>query len=465
MVATARFHTAPTKGAKHRTKAIGAVADSVGFPLLPWAKKALRVASEYNPGDDTPRRRRVTITVPRQSGKSVLVACLAIEALMRDRQYAIYMAQSRSAGRARLLSMASMLKASGLDSGARVTLGTGNERIQFSNGSVIEVQSPTSTAVHGESVSLAIVDEAFAIEAHVMAAISPSMAARPRAQLWVISTAGTLADSHMFNDLCDRGRAEPDGGMVYIEYSMDRDTTHPFEWDAYWNFHPGLGQTITLETLKDEADALPIGQFLRAYGNIPTASEDAWLPGNTWADSALEVATIPAGELVVGVEITRWAASISAAWPTADGSYHCDLVEYRAGTDSTWVKPKLDELASLGPLAVVWDKTGPTGLLHPELSDFCESRAIEPLARTRTERSRGDMFLYRLILDGGFSHNSLEPLDAAADGAITVAAGDLWRFSRSKAVVDPGPLISASLATYAAHEMHVLAPKPLLVWS
>ena len=460
MTAVPRFATRRQPELENRVDELSTVADALGWPLLPWSREALEMATEYRV-DGRPEHRRVLLTVPRQSGKSVLVACVLLERMLRERCYGVLLAQSRTAAKNRLRDVGLSLTASGLDTEAKLTLGTGNERLEFSNGSVLAVMSPTNTSVHGESVDIAVIDEAFAVEEYVMASIVPAMAARPEAQMWIVSTAGTVADSHLLNSLRKEGREDPDGGLGFVEFSRPDDLpVHALE--RFHEFHPGIGHTIELEELRDPARSLPTAEWDRAYGNRTTATSSEWVPAERWEESASRSVELPES-IVLGVDAGKSGAAVCAAFPTEDG-YHVDLIEYREGTSSEWIIERLESLRKHDPIGLAWDRGGPISALEADLKAFALSIDSPEYARSRADRARGDMLLHELLLEGRLTRNVMDALDAAVSGAATVPAADLWMFSRARSAVDPSPLIAGSLAVFAAHEINVLRPAPVLMW-
>ena len=67
--ATPRSPERPTYG-----PAVAALAEVMGRPLMPWQKVVADVSLEVDPLTRPPARARATVTVPRQSGKTVLYA-------------------------------------------------------------------------------------------------------------------------------------------------------------------------------------------------------------------------------------------------------------------------------------------------------------------------------------------------------------------------------------------------------
>lgn len=456
-MATARFHTAASS-ASTRLDSISQVADACGVPLLPWVERAVAVTTEHEDGE--PLRRIATWTVPRQAGKSVAQQVIAIEAMLRKPdQFGVYMAQNRLAATNRLKGLAKLLQVSGLDPGHRATFGVGNERMVFGNGSVLQVLPPTENAAHGESLDLIILDEVFAIDPIVMQGLTPAMSARPEAQLIAVSTQGTLANSHLLNELTAQGREDPDSmEMAYVEYSCP-DDVHPLD-EAYWpDYHPGIeGGTTTMKHLRSEAKRMRLGDFARAYGNRATAQETDAIPAEWWERSGA-ARPIP-DRISLSVDSSSLGAGIAAAF-TIDDGWHADLVEHRAGEDLKWIVPRLRGLMADREVPIlVMDAGGPISTLRPELQALCEDQGVAFRQLSQADRARADQHLYDLLRESSLTHGQLEALDESVASVGTQAAGDLWRFSRKRSVGDPSPIIALSEAAWGAYEVEELMPSP-----
>jgi hypothetical protein len=167
------------------------------------------------------------------------------------------------------------------------------------------------------------------------------------------------------------------------------------------------------------------------------------------------------------VDVSEGGAAIAAAFPHPDTPeilWHGDVIEHRAGADAGWVVGRLRELVKdLRPNALAADGSGPTGTLYPDLRALADDEALPLMLRTAQVRARGDGFLYDLLRTKHLTHNTLGPLDDAVAGIGTETAGDLWRFSRKRAIVDTSPLLALSLAVYAAHEKSQ-EPTPSITW-
>jgi hypothetical protein len=456
-----QYHTAADPAWPNRARAIAAVAELLGMPVLPWVARALEVSTEYNAETDEPHRRSALWTVPRQSGKSIAVACVVIESMLRrPGSKGIYIAQTRKAGANRMREIAELLFSSGLDPSAKYTRGVGSERVEFSNGSRMDVGSPTHSSTHGESLDLVILDEVFDIDPIVLTAVSPAMAARPHAQMFMISTQGD-DNSTLLNSLTEKGRADADGATSFVEYSMPLDMTMQdrHRWHEY---HPGLGHTTTEKHLEAEQSLLSPPQWMRAYGNVRVDQDIKTIPGEWWTRAARAVA--PEAGLVLAVDASIAGVSIAGSFPTGPEVFHVELIDHQNGGETNWVLPRLVTLIErLAPKAIVFDAVSPISPLAPSLADLAERTGLVLLEQGARARARSDLFLFGALRDAELTHNSAPALDAAAEKVQTEKAGDLWRFSRKMPKADPSPLIACSLALFAAHELS-LEPTPGISW-
>lgn len=453
------YETKRNKRRRSRGDRINEVATALGYPLLPWQYRVVDTATEYRVRDRMPYRKTALVTVPRQSGKSILVTAVAGQWLIdNEDQYAVITAQTRIAATNRLKHLAKVLTKSGLDPELHFTRGVGNERIILSNGSQIDVVSPTATSVHGESVDLAIVDEAWAVDPVFMAGVVPAMVARPLSQLWVISTAGT-EDSQLLNEMVAKGRENPQGDtMAYTEYSMP-DDAHPYDEHRWHEWMPALGHTTSIASINQAKDSLSLPEFRRAFGNIAiTEGEAAAIPYEWWTAHYADL--VPDVGLTIAVDVNRSPAgwSIATAWPEGDG-YHADLVRHGVGLELRGIPDVVRDLVErFRPRALGLDPVGPAGALLPDFQAIADQYGVPLRTFSGRDRAKADVYLFDLLRDGKHSHGRSIPLDTAVEGAHAGEAAGNWFYSRPNSYVDISPLLAVSMATWLAYETETLAP-------
>lgn len=252
--------------------ALAEVARMVGVELMPWQAHVATVALEH---DESGRLvyREVAVGVPRQSGKSTLLWVLILwRMLSTPGQKVIYGAQNRLSARNRLFdTWMPRLRRSQL--GSMFTLGraTGAESLRCSNGSQMTLLSSEESAGHGDTLDLAILDEAWSLTAAAEQSVRPAMATRRSAQLWCVSTAGTER-SAFWRSKVDGGRAAADAGVTdgaaYFEWSMPADVADIGDPELWRSYHPALGNTIDEKVLATDLASMDPHEWRRAYGNV-----------------------------------------------------------------------------------------------------------------------------------------------------------------------------------------------------
>lgn len=446
--------------------------------MMPWQQAAVDVAFEFDPVSGLLRYDEVDVTVPRQSGKTTLTLAkkvhrLTVMAKKLGPQRSTYVAQTRLAARKKLerdfaeslqrsRSFREVPHARARPTKAtewRLTLNNGSEAIQFGTGSYLQIDAPSRTGGHGDTLDDGTIDEAFSQEDDtVEGSMRPAMATRKNAQLWVISTAGDERSAYLYRKVV-AGRAASDSGehgrVCYIEYSApdDADPGDPEVWRACM---PALGITVSEEFIRGEWGRAqrkgPEGVFTfrRAYLNqwpkIPVLTEEAGGTGldARWADLADPTAergsTVAFG---VAVAPDRSWSAIAAAWRRPDGLVQVTLVDYKPSTD--WISSRAAELRQS------WGGSFTASTAARELvaSAHAPSQADQALAHTHLDD---------LIQAGGLRHRNDSALNFAVRSARWKPVGDTRMFDR-KGDADISPLDAAALAVRGLST----APEPCLI--
>lgn len=443
---------------------MAAFADRLGLPLMPWQELVANVGGEVA-GTGLPAYRQVGVTVPRQSGKTILILMWMLQrALGWGRpQLIVYSAQTGKDAREKLLDdLVPLLEPHRKLLGLRRVIRTnGSEKVSFVNGSRIILLTGMAEAGHGKTVDLAIKDEFFAdVDDRRDQALIPAMMTRADAQVLTMSTMGT-EDSVPLNRMIERGRlaagAGETSGLAYFEWSADAgaDPDDPATW---WSCMPALGHTVTEEVVRDARRSLTDSEFRRAFLNQLTKSDERVLPVGAW-NAVCDPKVAPVGELVFSVDVNRerTAAAIVAG---AGGQLPVvELIEHRASTG--WIIGRARELHDRHGGTWVVDGSGPVGSLIPALEQA--GLRVHPVTSRELIDACGGF--YDAVVGGTIRIRRNPKIDEAAAGAAKRLVGDSWAWTRKNASADISPLVAVTLAFWGvtqAQRGSVYEERPLV---
>jgi phage terminase large subunit-like protein len=227
--------------------------------------------------------RDISVSVPRQSGKSMLALSLILWKLLdAPDMRVIYGAQTRSAARQKLLlGWWPRLARSPLAGRFELFRGYGSETITCDNGSVLQLLASRESSGHGETVDLAVLDECWALpDARTEQSVRPMMATRPDAQLWACSTAGT-SRSTWWRSRLDAARLTAQLGVTEGAACFDwsaPEGANPADESTWRATMPALGHLIDVETVRRDLAGMPdIAEFARAFLNVwPDEAAQGW---------------------------------------------------------------------------------------------------------------------------------------------------------------------------------------------
>jgi len=446
-----RFSTARNRSRATYGPRVGQVAQLLGKPLMPWQQQVADIALEVDPDTGLLAYREIVLMISRQAGKTTLGTAVKTHRCLGfgEPQNVLYTAQDRIHALAKWEDdQVPLLQASPLSRLFTVRRQRGQEAIRWANGSRWGITAPNESAGHSQTLDLGFVDEAWArVDNKLETGLSPTMITRPCPQLWIVSTAGTVASTWLRGKV-DAGRGQPDGrGTAYFEWSApaDADPGDPATW---WGCIPSLGHTVTEDAIRAEYDRLDPEAFARSYCNqwpdaIPHTqwliiAEQAW---RSLADPQSRIVGRPA--FAIDVSPDRQWATIAAAGRRTDGLPTIEIVDHAPGVG--WVVPRVAELVERhSPSAVVVDPGSAAGGLLPAL-DAAGIVTVRPTARD-VAASAG--MLFDGVADGGLRHLGQHQLDAAAAGAVQRPLGDQWAWNRRGSTVVITPLVAASLALW-----------------
>lgn len=466
--ATARTLTNPSYGRR-----IEAMAAYMGGPLMPWQKQVAAVGMELDPKRPGAfRYDTVVVSVPRQSGKSYLLRAIMADRIMSYNRHEVVMtAQTGKDAKKRWNQLINSLKADKKPAYFNVRKSQGTEYLEYlKRGSKLSPFAPTPKSVHGDSLNLITIDEAWAFDADsgaaLEAAIEPTQLTILDSQMWIVSTRGTSKSAYL-NTLIERGRHavdDPTSRLAYFEWSADEALAEADPYgEATLAFHPAMGHTQTYEKILSLAKpGVPgaLANWRRSILNLDTPLEnetiiDLALWDSLAADQPLEPP--PPNEVSIGVDIAldRSGASIVAAWITADGDLALSLIMSGPGID--WVAPTVRRLSSAGYKWIGADATGP---MATTATDITNSGAALEIIKTK-EYALATQLLLDRVRDGRLVHDGAPQLRTAWGQAACRPMYGVMALDASRSA---GPIDALRAAAVAVHGAGIYVPDPVQLY-
>lgn len=466
--ATRRTPTNPSYGRR-----IEAMAAYMGGPLMPWQKQVAAVGMELDPKRPGAfRYDTVVVSVPRQSGKSYLLRAIMADRIMSYNRHEVVMtAQTGKDAKKRWNQLINSLKADKKPSYFNVRKSQGTEYLEYlKRGSRLSPFAPTPKSVHGDSLNLITIDEAWAFDANsgaaLEAAIEPTQLTILDSQMWIVSTRGTSKSAYL-NTLIERGRHavdDPTSRLAYFEWSADEALAEADPYgEATLAFHPAMGHTQTYEKILSLAKpGVPgaLANWRRSILNLDTPLEnEALIDLALWDSLAAEqpLEPPPPSEVSIGVDIAldRSGASIVAAWITTEGDLALSLIMSGPGVD--WLAPTVCRLSSVGYKWIGADATGPMATTS---TDITNSGAALEIIKTK-EYALATQLLLDRVRDGRLVHDGATQLHTAWGQAACRPMYGVMALDASRSA---GPIDALRAAAVAVHGAGIYIPDPVQLY-
>ena len=334
----------------------------------------------------------------------------------------------------------------------------GEQGYEMTNGARLMYAARSKGSGRGFSGDLIVLDEAYNLSSESVAALTPTTLAMRNPQIWYASTAGDrdVAPCDQLADIRRRGIAGTDDSIAFYEWSahydsesgkLTDDPNDPATW-AWAN--PGMGIRLAPSRLAKAHRSMPAGKFATEIlgvghwpfpeGNERVISEHSW-------NACEQVDSEIVERLSISLDITpeRGSASIAAAGRNAEGHWHVEVIEHKAGTQ--WLVPRLAELVRRNdPTSLPIDVRSAAGSIIRELDEA--QIPFTPINSSEMGQACGAF--YDAARDGTLRHLGQPSLDNALRGAERRNLGDVWVWNRRSTGVDITPLIACTVALRGA---------------
>lgn len=442
-----RFGTPRRLARPTRGELLARVAGLLGWDLHPWQAHAGDVALEFDPVSKLWLYRTVGVSVARQNGKTTLVCARIALQLILPRQTIAYTAQDRNIARFKWSEHVAILMSTPFANRVqRVSRINGSEALIMDNGSQYVIVTPGEGAGRAMSLDLAVVDEAWAHhDLTLVSALAPTMAARPHAQLWLLSNAGTF-ESGLWRHYTDTGRAQvanPLASLCWMEWCA-ADDVDVLDHNGWLDANPSLDlpHGVTTPALSDAALTLDADAFRREHLNqwVDVAASIGIDP-QSW-EACRDDNLVPGARIALALDYTpeRDRAALVAAG-SVDGRTPIEVLEHTA--DLARAVEKTIEVARRWTAPVLIERGGPAASAVPQLEQA--GVTVRVVSLPDFVRACGDF--HDAALTRQLAHRGDYRLTDAVAAATKRSVGDAWSWRR-RGGSDICPLVAATLARW-----------------
>ena len=461
--------------------------DVLGVDLLPWQRFFLVHAFEIEgafSGEWRFRFRTILLLVARQNGKTTLGMVISLYFLyVLGVALILGTAQDVSTAEDTWQAVVDMAQ-SDPDLAAEIEhvwMTNGSKRLALTNAREYRVRATNRRAGRGRTADLVLLDEIREqTDFKAWAALSKTGMARESSIVLCMSNAGD-ADSVLLRHLRTRAHmrlGDPDkleesqGGTLGRAEELgdvEDDTLGIFEWsaapnsdvtdpEAWAQANPSMGYYISERAIRSALATDTENDFrTEVLCQWITAAVSPPFPMVAWEAGRDDSSAIAHDETIrYGIDIAhdRSASSIAACGMRADGSWHIELVEHRAGIG--WTVDWLAARAAARPMYVAVQGRGAPVSSMIEVYAAIDNVEVLPVQGRDLTGYCGRMWDAVAAMDPdsemhgrtpGVYHLTQPALDLAANIAVTKPLGDgAWAWDRAKSKEDISPLVAVTMA-------------------
>lgn len=441
------------------------LAAMAGLHLDPWQEIVLRGAMGEREADKWSAF-EVGLIVSRQNGKGSILEARELHALYLEPKAKLILHSAHEFKTASEAFLRIKMLVDNTDAlrkkVARMRTSHGEEGIELIDGSRLRFVARSTGSGRGFSGDLVILDEAYNLSAAAMAALMPTLSARPNPQLWYTSSAG-MPSSDQLRRVRDRGRSDKPGRLAYFEWSAHEDAALD-DRQAWAQANPALGIRISDEFVEVERASLPDEEFSRErLGVWPDDGGVAVIDLKKW-EACTDPESVAEGQLVIAIDVApdRRDGSIAVCGRRADDRLHVKILDFRDASYLDWLIGRVVELDSEHrPAAVLVDPAGPAGSIIADLED----KGVEVTSVTARELAQACGAFHDDAVTDRLRHLGQGPLNMAVRSATTRNLGDAWAWDRRFSGGSISPLVAATLAAYGFRKYGAGVPSPWIAYA
>jgi phage terminase large subunit-like protein len=324
----------------------------------------------------------------------------------------------------------------------RVLRSSGQEAVEFASGGRVDFVARSGWSGRGFAIDLLVLDESFALDDDMLAALLPSLTASKHGQVWYLSSA-PHESSVVLRRLAVAGRAGELERTVYREHVAPDDLAAS-DIKAWQYANPSLGTRIELRKLADDLEKMDEEDFAREHlGRWAPEALGQVFDKATWASLAMENPPPADGPIAFGIDVppARDASCVAMAQKLGDGSVLVEIVAVDRG--ATWIVDVAATLAANRPVIV--DGAG----WARELIEPLRGKGVDVRVTDVGTMAAACAGFFDAYVEGRLRHRNDPILTAAAEAAEKRTVGEArWAWARRTAKGNIAALVATTLAHY-----------------
>jgi phage terminase large subunit-like protein len=436
------------------------LAASAGLVLDEWQQHVLRKSLGVRK-DGKWAASAVCLIVPRQNGKGAILEALTLAHLfLLGSALVIWTAhemKTAKAGFQRLVDLVTttpdlrrQVRGGNKRDPDGIRRGNDDRGIELESGGKVQFLARSTGSGRGFTGDLVIFDEAYELKSEAIAALAPTLLTVPNPQIWYTSSA-PMETSEQLHIVRKRGIAGADSRLAFFEWSCEpgSDLQSPKTWARANPAYPYRIDDDAIEMMWTEmsADHDP-AKFGREVCGIPDEAEEdhTVIPMDVWnadapdglRDKNSKIASHR--KFALDVAPDRAWASYGVAGRRADGRPHVENVDRRPFTG--WVVERGVELFEKWRIPIRIEATSPAG----SFIDRLRERGVEVEEVSAQDHAKATGQIIDDALNGQLRHLGQTSLEAALQGAVLRASGDVQLWGRRASKVDITPLVAVTIA-------------------
>lgn len=441
----------------------------LGIRLRWWQVAIARIILSKNAaGKYTTTIGGVGLSIPRQVGKTFLVGAIAFAlCLLRPGLTVIWSAHRTRTAEETFKKMQAFARRKAIKPFIlKVVLGSGEESIEFVNGSRIMFGARAEGFGRGfDEVDVVVYDEAQILAQSALDDMVPAMnqCRQPEgALMFFMGTPPQKKDvqagkAEVFT-LMRESAKQGDEDTAWIEFGADDGyvpTPLPnqltdADWEQIKKANPSYPDDTPVEAILRMRKKLGDASFLLEGAGVwdELVAQLAVVPAAIWAERI--AAELPTNDQPpVALALDRWhdgTTAIAGSWDWNDETY-VELLALDVARDTAGVVDWLAERAGQKiPVFIAADS--PAASLAADLI----ARKVKVVLLAGPDFARSCQSFATDAIEGGVTHSDQEQLNAALAGATTLAFGKAgaWVWDRRTADNDISPLVAVTLARHGA---------------